>query len=273
MSDADTPLAPSTDVPTDFAASHSQDFAETLSGEAPGDLSEAPAEEYFSDEQATLGDRIAAARQQAGLTQLELANRLGVGAKVISAWENDRREPRANRLQMMAGMLNVSVVWLLTGVGDDVAPPSAEAAETAEGVGVARSPFHLAFAVQDIESTRHFYGEVLGCSLGRSAATWQDFDLFGHQLSAHVRAGAGPVEASGSVDGQDVPIPHFGVVLPWEQWLALVERIRAAEYGFVMEPTIRYVGAPAEQGTFFLCDPSGNALEFKAFRDPSQIFA
>lgn len=133
------------------------------------------------------------------------------------------------------------------------------------------SAFHLAFTVADLESTREFYGVLLGCRMGRSAPTWQDFDFFGHQLSAHV----GPVmdAASGQVDAQAVPVPHFGAVLAMEDWAALVERIRAGGTAFLIPPQVRFAGAPGEQGTFFIKDPSGNALEFKGFRSMSGVFA
>jgi len=136
----------------------------------------------------------------------------------------------------------------------------------------AARPFHLAFPVRDLDETRAFYGDLLGCAMGRSAETWQDFDLFGHQMSAHVSPAA-PVEGGGAVDGKTVPIPHFGVVLGWDDWEALAERVRAAGHPFLIEPQVRFVGEPGEQGTFFLRDPAGNALEFKGFRDPAAIFA
>ena len=132
-------------------------------------------------------------------------------------------------------------------------------------------PFHLAFAVSDLDATRAFYGERLGCVMGRSAPTWQDFDFFGHQLSAHLAA-AGD-DGSGEVDGLAVPIPHFGVVLGIDEWSALAERLRGSGTGFLVEPQIRFAGAPGEQGTFFLRDPSGNTLEFKGFRDMAAVFA
>ncbi|MCG8460888.1 MAG: VOC family protein [Holophagales bacterium] len=139
-------------------------------------------------------------------------------------------------------------------------------------------PFHLAFPVTDLDATRRFYGELLGCRMGRSAETWVDFELHGHQISAHLRreaaGSAGPgVALHNPVDGKQVPVPHFGLVLPWEAWQALAERLRAAGIEFVIEPYVRFEGQPGEQGTFFLLDPSGNALEFKSFKDPSRIFA
>jgi extradiol dioxygenase family protein len=136
------------------------------------------------------------------------------------------------------------------------------------------SPFHLAIPVHDLEVTRAFYGGVFGCPEGRSAAQWVDFDLFGHQLVAHLDPGAqAHVRASNPVDGHAVPVPHFGVVLEWTQWHALADRLRAADIRFEIEPHIRFRGAVGEQATFFLYDPSGNALEFKAFQDPRQLFA
>jgi uncharacterized protein len=133
------------------------------------------------------------------------------------------------------------------------------------------TPFHLAFAVRDLDSTRAFYGGQLGCAMGRSAPSWQDFDFFGHQLSAHV--GPAADGGSGRVDGQAVPIPHFGVVLGMEDWSALADRLRARGVAFRIEPSLRFAGTPGEQGTFFVCDPSGNTLEFKGFSDPAAIFA
>ena len=139
-------------------------------------------------------------------------------------------------------------------------------------------PFHLAFPVSDIEATRRFYGEILGCRIGRSAERWVDFELHGHQISAHLRAestseGGAGIALRNPVDGHQVPVPHFGLILPWEDWQALAERLRAAEVEFVIEPYVRFEGEPGEQGTFFLLDPSGNALEFKSFKDPAKVFA
>lgn len=136
------------------------------------------------------------------------------------------------------------------------------------------SPFHLAIPVHDLAAARRFYGELFGCAEGRSAPSWVDFDLFGHQLVAHLDPTArAHVRASNAVDGHDVPVPHFGVVLEWRQWHALVERLRVAGVPFVIAPHIRFQGGVGEQATFFLYDPSGNAVEFKSFRDPSQLFA
>ena len=136
------------------------------------------------------------------------------------------------------------------------------------------SPFHIAFPVHDLAAARSFYGGTLGCPEGRSSDHWIDFNLFGHQIVAHLRPRpeSGPV-AHNPVDGHDVPIPHFGVVLPMDQWQALADRVRAAGVSFVIEPYIRFKGEVGEQATMFFLDPSGNALEFKAFADPSLIFA
>lgn len=136
-------------------------------------------------------------------------------------------------------------------------------------------PFHLAIPVNDLAESRAFYGELLGCPEGRSAAKWVDFDFFGHQLVCHVSANA-PGRSSGSnpVDGHDVPIPHFGAVLEMDAWQALAEKLRAAGIDFIIEPYTRFEGQPGEQATMFLLDPSGNAIEFKAFRDVAgQLFA
>ncbi len=138
----------------------------------------------------------------------------------------------------------------------------------------ALAPFHLAIPVQDLGSARAFYGEVFGCPEGRSSEHWVDFDFFGHQLVVHLDSGAAPaVRTRNVVDGHDVPVPHFGVVLDWDDWQALAERLRSRGTEFVIEPYVRFAGQVGEQATFFLYDPSGNALEFKAFRDPSRLFA
>lgn len=134
-------------------------------------------------------------------------------------------------------------------------------------------PFHLAFPVQDLASTRAFYSGLLGCREGRSAAQWIDFDLHGHQLSAHLAPDACRDVARNEVDGDGVPVRHFGIVLDWEAWQALAELLRARATTFRIEPRIRFRGEVGEQATFFLDDPSGNALEFKSFRDPTRLFA
>jgi hypothetical protein len=133
--------------------------------------------------------------------------------------------------------------------------------------------FHLAFPVHDLGAAREFYGGVLGCPEGRSSECWIDFDLFGHQIVAHLQPGPAGVEASNAVDGKDVPVPHFGVILTMDEFGRLAERVRAAGVQFVIEPYVRFEGEPGEQATMFFLDPSGNALEFKAFADRSQVFA
>ena len=133
-------------------------------------------------------------------------------------------------------------------------------------------PFHLAFPVRDLAEARAFYGDLLGCAEGRSSDEWVDFDFFGPQLVAHMGGEAGD-RASNSVDGHDVPVPHFGVLLEMEDWQKLADRLVAAGTVFAMEPTIRFKGQPGEQATMFFRDPSGNALEFKAFADDAMIFA
>ena len=134
------------------------------------------------------------------------------------------------------------------------------------------APFHLAIAVHDLAAARQFYGERLGCAEGRSSREWVDFDFFGHQLVAHLDPSRKPLHFN-QVDGKDVPVPHFGVVLEWEQWHAFAEHLREAHVSFVIEPGIRFRGEVGEQATMFLLDPSGNALEFKAFKDPTKLFA
>ena len=133
-------------------------------------------------------------------------------------------------------------------------------------------PFHLAFPVNDLNAARAFYGELLGCREGRSSDEWIDFDFHGHQIVAHLAPGKAGDAASNHVDGHGVPVPHFGLVLGMEQWEALAKRLRDSGTEFVIEPTIRFRDRPGEQATMFLRDPSGNALEFKAFADPSQLF-
>ena len=135
------------------------------------------------------------------------------------------------------------------------------------------SRFHLAMPVHDLAAAREFYGGVLGCGEGRSADTWVDFDLYGHQFVAHLDANLQPSTLSNPVDGHDVPVPHFGVLLTPNEWADLAERLRAAGATFVIEPHTRFAGQVGEQSTMFLLDPSGNALEFKAFADDSQVFA
>jgi uncharacterized protein len=136
-------------------------------------------------------------------------------------------------------------------------------------------PFHIAFPVDDLDAARHFYGTVLGLPEGRSAAHWIDFNLYGHQIVAHhkPKAESEALGHSNPVDGHDVPVPHFGVVLQQGDWETLAERLRAAEVKFVIEPYTRFKGEVGEQSTMFFLDPAGNALEFKAFADLSSLFA
>lgn len=137
-----------------------------------------------------------------------------------------------------------------------------------------RPRFHLAVPVHDLAAARAFYGELLGCPEGRSSDTWVDFDLYGHQFVAHLdRARRQPPAITNPVDGDDVPVPHFGVLLRPEAWRDLADRLVAAETDFVIDPHVRFAGEVGEQSTMFLLDPSGNALEFKAFADDSQVFA
>lgn len=161
--------------------------------------------------------------------------------------------------------------------GDQPAPPNHAAA--GQELRIA-APFHLAFFVRDLDSTREFYGGILGCREGRSTDSWVDFDFFGNQISAHrakeqPRAAdepRAPAGSSGTVDSVEVPMPHFGAILPWDQFQLVAATIRAAPIAFALEPTTRYAGQPSEQATMFVLDPSGNALEFKSFRNPEHTF-
>ena len=140
---------------------------------------------------------------------------------------------------------------------------------------MAFAPFHIAFPVDNLDAARAFYGSTLGCPEGRSSARWIDFDLFGHQIVAHLKPSfnGGAIAHHNPVDGHDVPVPHFGVVLPMDTWQSLADRLRRAGVSFVIEPYIRFKGEVGEQATMFFLDPAGNALEFKAFADPTQLFA
>jgi extradiol dioxygenase family protein len=135
------------------------------------------------------------------------------------------------------------------------------------------TPFHLAFPVHDLAAARQFYGGLLGCAEGRSSDEWIDFDFFGHQIVAHLAPPKAQDEHHNEVDGHHVPVPHFGVVLEWEQFQRFATRLREQGVAFVIEPYIRFAGLVGEQATMFFYDPSGNALEFKAFKDLSQLFA
>jgi extradiol dioxygenase family protein len=138
------------------------------------------------------------------------------------------------------------------------------------------TPFHLAFKVDDLQAARRFYVEVLGCPEGRSSETWIDFNLFGHQIVAHLVEGGETSRAhrdGNLVDGHSVPVPHFGVVLPATEWKALAARLKKADVEFVIEPHTRFEGEVGEQSTMFFLDPAGNALEFKSFARPEELFA
>jgi extradiol dioxygenase family protein len=136
-----------------------------------------------------------------------------------------------------------------------------------------RPRFHLAFPVKSLAEARGFYGELLGCPEGRSSDEWVDFDFFGHQIVAHLAPSEVGHKATNAVDGEDVPVRHFGAILSMENWKALAAKLKSRNTKFVIEPGIRFEGEPGEQATFFILDPSGNALEFKAFGDESRIFA
>lgn len=136
-----------------------------------------------------------------------------------------------------------------------------------------KHPFHLAFPVTSLAKARAFYGGLLGCPEGRASDTWVDFDLQGHQIVAHLAPEEAGHRKTGEVDGDEVPVRHFGLVLSMEEWQAMAERLRAAGTKFVIEPHVRFKGQVGEQATMFLLDPCGNALEFKAFADPGQLFA
>jgi len=133
-------------------------------------------------------------------------------------------------------------------------------------------PFHLAFPVDDLAAAEGFYAGLLGCSVGRRSRRWVDFDFFGHQITAHLNPEECRAAAANPVDGKAVPVRHFGAVLDWPDWEALAERLKAAEVDFIVAPYVRFAGKPGEQGTFFVGDPAGNALEFKTFRDRNRLF-
>lgn len=137
----------------------------------------------------------------------------------------------------------------------------------------AMHPFHLAFPVTSLDKARAFYGDLLGCAEGRSSPDWVDFDLYGHQIVAHLAPSEAGHRSTSEVDGDAVPVRHFGVVLPMPEWEALAAKLRAAGIRFIIEPHIRFKGQVGEQATMFLLDPCGNALEFKAFADPTRLFA
>tara|TARA_S200000501_G_C20871516_1_gene764459 strand:- start:9811 stop:10227 length:417 start_codon:yes stop_codon:yes gene_type:complete len=134
-------------------------------------------------------------------------------------------------------------------------------------------PFHLAFPVLDIKETKSFYRDILGCKIGREDKKWVDFNFFGHQLSAHLKPDELNETKKNEVDGKSVPVRHFGVILEWNDWQVLSRKLKEINTNFIVEPYIRFEGKVGEQGTMFFLDPSGNALEFKTFKDRDQIFA
>lgn len=136
-----------------------------------------------------------------------------------------------------------------------------------------RIPFHLAFPVRDIAEARAFYGELLGCPEGRSSPEWVDFDFYGHQIVAHLAPDECGHKASSAVDGHQVPVRHFGAIVPMDKWQAMAEKLIAQKTEFVIEPYIRFKGEPGEQATMFFLDPSGNAIEMKSFADLNSLFA
>ena len=134
-------------------------------------------------------------------------------------------------------------------------------------------PFHLAFPVSDLEASRHFYGSLLGCSIGRTSERWIDFDFFGNQITAHLDQNSGNrVQCTNPVDGKTIPVPHFGAIVAWEAFSDLAHRLKEGQATFIHEPMIRFPGETGEQATMFVVDPSGNVLEFKSFKDSSRIF-
>lgn len=155
----------------------------------------------------------------------------------------------------------------------DVHRDAQRQAPDAAAAMAAGAPFHLAFPVHDLAAARGFYGGLLACPEGRSSDAWIDFNLYGHQIVAHLAPGECRPAATGEVDGDAVPVRHFGVVLPMAQWQALAGRLAAAGTRFIIEPHVRFQGQVGEQATMFFLDPSGNALEFKAFADLGQLFA
>ena len=135
------------------------------------------------------------------------------------------------------------------------------------------TPFHLAFPVSSLNDTRDFYENLLGCSVGRTSERWIDFNFYGHQITAHLKPEETTTARANEVDGDQVPTRHFGIILPWNDWEALADRLKGAGIDFIIEPRIRFQGEVGEQATMFFLDPSGNALEFKSFQDQNQIFA
>ena len=134
-------------------------------------------------------------------------------------------------------------------------------------------PFHLAFPVKNLNKTREFFETLLGCTVGRTSDKWIDFNFFGHQVTAHLKPEETVVDQYNQVDGEKVPVRHFGAILEWTEWEKLAEKLKSEKVDFIILPTIRFKGQVGEQATMFISDPSGNALEFKSFKDTSQIFS
>lgn len=134
------------------------------------------------------------------------------------------------------------------------------------------APFHLAFPVHDLEATRVFYTEILRCEVGRESDRWIDFNFYGHQITAHLSPDEASLSATSPVDGQQVPVRHFGLVLSWEEWHRLAQRLEALKVSFLIPPGLRFKGEVGEQATLFISDPSGNGLEFKSFRTITSLF-
>ena len=147
------------------------------------------------------------------------------------------------------------------------------AGDLGQTVAMTHPRFHLAFPVRDLEEARAFYAGLLGCGEGRSSPDWIDFDFYGHQIVAHLSPSEVGHQATSAVDGEHVPVRHFGVILDLPAWQDIADRLKAAGTKFIIEPQIRFKGQPGEQATLFFLDPSGNALEFKAFADDAMVFA
>lgn len=185
------------------------------------------------------------------------------GMKLVAVPEaGERGSARYGFADVVLDSLEDFGPWVLDTINRGVPQPS-----------LGRPRFHLAFPVSDLEAARRFYGDILGCPEGRSADTWVDFDLYGHQIVAHVDPAHAPQPAMNDVDGHAVPSSHFGLLVHGAAWDRLVARLRAADVAFLMEPTVRFEGLPGEQRTCFVADPAGNALEFKAFADDRATFA
>ena len=161
---------------------------------------------------------------------------------------------------------------MASGYGRLTKVSTSEAVPT-QGGGMSLPPFHLAFPVDDLAAARAFYGGLLGCPEGRSADEWVDFDLYGHQIVAPLAPEQVRRRSTNPVDGEHVPVPHFGLVLSMDVWKVLAQRLEGAGVEFVIPPTVRFAGQPGEQATMFFLDPAGNALEFKAMADPAKLFA